>query len=140
MNNPALLRLGFMLIGSTLLAGCLSLKQPSQPDLGSTQPPAQWHSEVNTNAVLDDWIASFGDEQLVRLVSDAITNNPDLEAAAARLDQAIASSGVARAALWPQLTGSFGVQNTTLLDRSDADKAAGIQANSTTYGASLDLS
>lgn len=140
MNKTILLRLALATLSSTLVAGCVNLKQSTRPELGSTQVPAQWHSETSTNAVLDDWIASFGDDQLVKLVNEAMTNNPDLAATAARLDQAIASAGVAKANLWPQLSGGLSGQHTTLLERTDADKAAGIKANSTTYGASLDLS
>ncbi len=140
MNKTIFLRLAFVAFNATLVAGCANLKSSTRPELGSTQVPAQWHSDVSTNAVQDDWIASFGDEQLVKLVNEAMTNNPDLAATAARLDQAIASAGVAKANLWPQLSAGLSGQNSTLLERTDADKAAGIKANSTTYGASLDLS
>lgn len=140
MNNRTLLRLAFVALTPVWVAGCLNLKQPAQPGLGSTSVPAQWQSQTDTNAVHDDWIASFGDEQLTRLVNEAMTNNPDLAATAARLDQALASANAAKASLWPQLSGSLGAQNSTLLKRSDADKAAGIKANSHSFGASLDLS
>lgn len=140
MNKLTPFRFGFTLLTSALVAGCLNLKQPAPPGLGPAQVPAHWASEGNTNPVLDDWIASFGDEQLVHLVNEAITNNANLAVTAARLDQAIASAGAARANLWPQLSGSLNAQNTTLIKRTDAEKAGGVKANTTLYGASLDLS
>ena len=73
------------------------LRQPASFKLDAGAPasvPAQW------------WRA-FGDEQLDRLVEQALAGNPNLRIAQARLARAQASSDIAGAALRPQVNGSF---------------------------------
>lgn len=50
------------------------------------------------------WWMLFGDALLDRLESRALAANQDLRAAAARVEQAAASAGLARSAYWPQLS------------------------------------
>jgi NodT family efflux transporter outer membrane factor (OMF) lipoprotein len=63
--------------------------------------------------IQDGWLATFQDAQLQALVAEAIGHNPDLRSAAARVEQATALLGVARAGLFPAVdvegTGSFGI-------------------------------
>ncbi|MGA1201975.1 MAG: efflux transporter outer membrane subunit [Planctomycetota bacterium] len=61
--------------------------------------------------VQDGWIASFGDETLESLVIEALSNNPDLAAAAARVDQAAGFAKKAGALLEPTVSlgaGAYG--------------------------------
>jgi len=60
-------------------------------------PPAAWPG--------DRWWSAYGDEQLDRLIDEALAGAPDIAVARARLDKAQASVGVARAALLPTLQG-----------------------------------
>lgn len=60
-------------------------------------PPAAWPG--------DRWWSAYGDEQLDRLIDEALAGAPDIAVARARLDKARASVGVARAALFPTLQG-----------------------------------
>jgi len=126
---------------AVVTAGCVQLKTPTAPTLGAVAAPTGW-AATNTPAarVQDNWLAAFGDAQLTNLVSEALTNNPDLAATAARLDEALASAKVSAADLWPALTASGSGQNTSLLKRSAAEKNSGVKATTSTFGASLDLS
>ena len=49
------------------------------------------------------WWQVFGDPELQRLVRDAVTNNPDLRLAVARVAEARALAGVARSFLYPEV-------------------------------------
>ncbi|MGA1489853.1 MAG: TolC family protein, partial [Planctomycetota bacterium] len=72
------------------------------PDSFGTGSPEQ---------VQDGWIASFGDETLESLVIEALSNNPDLAAAAARVDQAAGFAKKAGALLEPTVSlgaGAYG--------------------------------
>jgi NodT family efflux transporter outer membrane factor (OMF) lipoprotein len=57
----------------------------------------------------DRWWAAYGDEQLDRLIDEALAGAPDIAVAKARLDKAQASVGVARADLFPTLQGQASV-------------------------------
>jgi len=56
-------------------------------------------------AVASDWWREFGDEQLDRLIAQALASNPSLKLAQARLVRAQAMSGMAKAATLPQVDG-----------------------------------
>lgn len=53
-----------------------------------------------------DWWQAVGDAQLDRLMREALTGNPSLKIARARIDRARALAGLADAARGPQLTGN----------------------------------
>jgi NodT family efflux transporter outer membrane factor (OMF) lipoprotein len=89
-----------------LLAGCASM--------GSIEPQAKLRDGAAlaldasaTAAVPAQWWRQFGDEQLNRLVEQALADNPSLHVAQARLARARAASDAAGAALLPQVNGSF---------------------------------
>lgn len=63
---------------------------------------------VDAGRVSDDWVASFGDERLAALVEEAQRNNPDLAAAVARQDRALAQAGLADSALAPRVDVGLG--------------------------------
>jgi len=58
---------------------------------------------------LDRWWLGFQDPELARLIERALAQNLDLEAAAARVEQARASAGIAAAALLPSLSAQAGI-------------------------------
>lgn len=58
--------------------------------------------------VADDWLATFGDARLTALVEEAQRNNPDLAAAAARRDRALAQAGLADSAFSPKVDAALG--------------------------------
>src|SRR5262245_30767998 len=66
---------------------------------------------MNANAQVEhDWWRHFGDPTLDALVGEAIANNKSLQIAVARIEEARANRGVARAALFPEITDAANAQ------------------------------
>ncbi|MDH1264835.1 efflux transporter outer membrane subunit [Pseudomonas sp. GD03944] len=88
-----------------LLAGC-----SHKPDAPAELPaaPAQWRHMQGGEEVTDTWWRSFASTELDALIDQALRNNQDLAAAAARLRQAEALSRAAGAPLLPRLDGNLG--------------------------------
>jgi NodT family efflux transporter outer membrane factor (OMF) lipoprotein len=101
--------LSLLLIGLFALAlpGCATKKPPARTKIQSdalskialTEP---WKARgAVEGAVPDDWLASFGDDQLTALVTEAVANNPDLRITAVRVEQAAQYVKLAKAKLYP---------------------------------------
>jgi multidrug efflux system outer membrane protein len=88
-----------------LLAGCMLGPDYKRPEL--TVPgqfraePSQ--SEISPSAADTAWWQQFGDPQLDALIDEALANNLDVAAAAARVDQFYGALGTTRSALFPQV-------------------------------------
>ncbi|WP_431777298.1 TolC family protein [Ottowia caeni] len=94
-----------------LLAGCADMKGigPSAKlqeanDLGL---PTTSSADAQVLGPSIDWWTSFGDPQLDHLVAQALTGNPSLRMAAARVAKAQAGVELARSADWPQVNGQL---------------------------------
>ena len=94
-----------------LLAGCADMKGigPSAKlqeanDLGL---PTTASADAQVLGPSIDWWTSFGDPQLDHLVAQALTGNPSLRMAAARVAKAQAGVELARSADWPQVNGQL---------------------------------
>lgn len=90
----------------TSLVGCAVLPEPTGAQiqaqaLGHTAIPPNWSAAASAAQVDEGWLASFNDPVLTRLVHEALANNPDLQMAAARLEQANAQVDIAHAQLKP---------------------------------------
>ncbi len=104
-------------LATALMASCATLSTDvdvaqataeSLPEL-----PATWVVEgAIPGEVRVGWIEAIGDPVLTALVYEAQANNPDIRAVAANLDAARAITRQARAALFPQVFGSFEVDRT----------------------------
>lgn len=90
------------------LTGCAVGPDYQRP---AQELPQAWQGESADaqQQIARDWWRGFGDERLNTLVSEALEHNRDLVASAARVDEARAQAGIARAALLPQVSaeGSF---------------------------------
>jgi multidrug efflux system outer membrane protein len=105
------------------LAGCALQSPPGVADLQkqalpNTAVPAAFRAAGGVAApVADRWLASFGDPALSALVDEALLFNADLQAAAARVEQAGGYVKVASASLLPEValygTGSGSSSNST---------------------------
>jgi len=89
-----------------VLAGCAPIRgdhTPLEPQsvqrLDLTETAVQWPDT--------HWWTRYGDAQLDRLVEDALRENPTLDVAQARLDQALAATGTARSALLPDVSANY---------------------------------
>ena len=90
-----------------LLSAC-ALKSPpergeiAKQALPNFAPPQAWPGQAG--AVQPAWLGTFNDPQLDALVQEALANNPDLQVAAARVEQAAGFVRVAGAQLYPQVS------------------------------------
>lgn len=88
-----------------MLSGCDLDWQ--KPDL-ATPPPDRFHEAKPASAKPiargPDFAAKFGSRELTKLVEQAVGDNLDIAAAAARITQADAQARVSSAALWPSIS------------------------------------
>src|SRR5688572_33252107 len=89
------------------LSSC-ALKNPPvganiMPETARAQIPAHWSGPHRRGDVVPNWIRTFGDPQLTELVEDAVRRNPDLKAAAARVEASRAAVRVAASSLYPRI-------------------------------------
>jgi NodT family efflux transporter outer membrane factor (OMF) lipoprotein len=89
------------------LAGC-ALKLPPfganiMPEVVRSQIPGRWAGPHRSGQVVPGWILTFHDPELTALVTDAIYRNPDLRAAAARVEASRAAVRIAAASLYPRI-------------------------------------
>ena len=101
------------------LAGCATKSPPTSAEIRQQSGTltnlvltnAWTAAPVSTNRIQDNWLASFGDEQLDALVAEAISNNPDLRVTATKVAQAAEYVQLAKAELRPAVnligTGGF---------------------------------
>ena len=89
------------------LVAC-ALKAPPAPEqlardaLPNARIPASWSAAPGTQeSVTTDWIDTFGDPRLKAVVAEALAYNTDLQAGAARVEQAVAALKIAGASLSP---------------------------------------
>lgn len=94
------------LITFVTITGCVNYRgitsnkkiaQPSQFQTQKSLPKQNGHWPTT------DWAKQFGDPQLVALINEALANNPDLQAAKARIAQARALAQGKQAALYPSI-------------------------------------
>ena len=90
-----------------LLAGCATPQPDSAPV--ATLPPAFHYAGAEGAPAADWWRRRMEDPALARLVAAALASSPDLEAAAARIDQARAGLRLSEAERGPLLAGSASV-------------------------------
>jgi len=95
-------------LAAPLALGACALKAPPGREelvrqaLPNAAVPASWNAGAsNGRPVAADWLYSFGEPRIPALVSEALAYNADLQAAAARVEQAVAQLKIAGAALSP---------------------------------------
>jgi NodT family efflux transporter outer membrane factor (OMF) lipoprotein len=92
--------LGFAMAG--LLAGCAAVSPESR--MGEAGAPGSWAASKEARAGIDrKWVGKIGGGELRGLVDQALSNNQDLKAAAARVDRASAEAKIAGASRMPSL-------------------------------------
>jgi multidrug efflux system outer membrane protein len=89
-----------------LAAGCSAGPKYERPEMPL---PAQFPAPTETAGaqIPPDWWKLYGDAQLDALVAAVRTRNADLRIAAAQVEEAEAVMRQARAAVFPEITGSF---------------------------------
>jgi len=102
------------MLEKTLISLAAALAIAGCADMSGIAPQAQLRDAASvgltssaSTAVSTQWWREFGDEQLNRLVDQALAGNPNLRIAQARLARAQAVQEVASSALLPQVNGAF---------------------------------
>ena len=102
------MRVAWIVLGLAL-AGCALKSPPPRQDMNkqalpNLKPPEKWIEPASEGAAhADAWLAAFNDPQLEAFVRDTLAHNPDLQIAAARVEQAAGFVKVAGATLYPQV-------------------------------------
>src|SRR5215831_19086459 len=92
---------------SLTLVSC-ALKHPPfgadiMPERTRAQIPGSWAGPHRSGTVVPNWILTFHDPELTAVVTDAVERNPDLKAAAARVEASRAAVRIAEASLYPRV-------------------------------------
>lgn len=100
-----LMRLVFGSLLSVVLVGCGAALLPSSKQSLKINTPAVWQVAGNSvnQGISEGWLSGFQDAGLRSTVKEAINNNQNLQAAAARLRAAKEQTIQSRAALLPRL-------------------------------------
>lgn len=99
MRSPVIAALTSVL----LLSACAPALQDA-PQAASVAAPLAWRTQLRVTAPVEaQWWQAFGDPQLSALVEKARTNNPDVQIAAARVEEARATERGSRGLLLPSL-------------------------------------
>jgi NodT family efflux transporter outer membrane factor (OMF) lipoprotein len=89
------------------LAGCAIRQAPVGEEImtesARAQIPGHWAGPHRSGTVVPNWILSFHDPELTALVTDAVERNPDLKAAAARVEASRAAVRIAASSLYPRI-------------------------------------
>jgi NodT family efflux transporter outer membrane factor (OMF) lipoprotein len=105
--NPRVVLITALALGLT--GGCALRPAPPVEEVRAQAipgmaTPAQWRSPgAQPGQLLDRWLVAFGDPALNALVDEALAHNPDLQVAAARIEQAAAYVQSASSALAPEI-------------------------------------
>jgi outer membrane protein, multidrug efflux system len=131
------------LLGSLiLLTGCLSVGPDYQrPDV---ELPDAWrgaaaNDALPASAATSRWWTLYNDATLERLVDEAYAHNHDLVIAAARVEEARAQLGIARADQLPVLAAEVGGTRARQSERGATPVSPGTNLTTTTHRADLTL-
>ena len=101
------MRKSLVLVATSALALSACAPTLQEAPLGAAvSPPTEWRTSLAVSAPVErDWWNAFGDPQLSRLVEQARLNNPDVQIAAARVEEARATELGSRGYLLPAVGG-----------------------------------
>lgn len=126
-----------VLTAAVALAGCMTVgpdyKRPH------VDTPEQWPIAGAAEPVPSQWWKSYSDPALDRMVDEAFLHNLDLRQAVARVAEARAQLGVARADQYPGVSAGAGASRNRASQESVLGVPAGTDANFSDYSASLNL-
>ncbi|MGH7396248.1 MAG: efflux transporter outer membrane subunit, partial [Candidatus Rokuibacteriota bacterium] len=140
MTGRRLLRHPLRLLALLLpLAGCTVGPDYVRPDL---QAPAGWRTPVERAASLGEigWWQVFGDETLHGLIRTALEENNDVRLAVARVLEARAQAGIARADRFPRLDGNASYQRQRASTVSTVPLPSTVDPEQDVFRTTLDLS
>jgi len=95
-----------------ITASCATAPERNATNTNGVIPSKWTAASPSTAHIKNKWVTSFADPALTALVNDALNNNLDLKAAAARVDAAREQARIAGADRWPQLGFATGYLHT----------------------------
>jgi NodT family efflux transporter outer membrane factor (OMF) lipoprotein len=103
-----MIRRVFLGATSCLILVSCAIKQPPvgadiMPESARAKIRSTWAGPHRGGAVVPNWILTFHDSELTALVTDAVERNPDLKAAAARVEASRAAVRIAASSLYPRI-------------------------------------
>lgn len=96
-----------------VVSACINLA-PRRPQ-AAVELPAEWGAAALDGAAIEtgaNWWRHFEDATLNRLIEEALAHNAELAIAVARIDEARAELGLARASQWPIVDATVGGSRT----------------------------
>jgi multidrug efflux system outer membrane protein len=137
--NAANLRNGAVALLLTVpLCACMVGPDYRRPDI---EVPSAWRLGATEQGEISNiaWWEQFQDPVLSNLVRTALENNKDVAIATANVDQAAAQYGIARSALFPQVSGSASAQRQRVSENTALGVAPG-RAQFNDFGVNLSAS
>ncbi|MBI3897368.1 MAG: efflux transporter outer membrane subunit [Gammaproteobacteria bacterium] len=125
---------------STLAAGCINVAPTyERPPI---ELPADWANATgqSTAAVGGQWWKIYGDATLDQLVDEALTHNANLQLAVARVDEARALLGQARAEQFPSIDARLDRSRTQSSERGAMPLPPGVERETDTFRAAANVS
>ncbi len=106
------------LSAALLLSGCFGLFMKRPYHKHGIVTPEMWQAAAASNQgkTTNNWVKTFKDRELVRLVKAAMKHNPDLQEAAARMESAKQGAIIGRAARFPSINFSGSARRTQRRD------------------------
>jgi NodT family efflux transporter outer membrane factor (OMF) lipoprotein len=95
-----------------ITASCATAPERNATNTNGVIPSKWTAASPSTAHIKNKWVTSFADPALTALVNDALNNNLDLKAAAARVDAAREQARIAGADRWPRLGFATGYLHT----------------------------
>ncbi|WP_321873799.1 efflux transporter outer membrane subunit [Burkholderia ubonensis] len=130
--------------GLSLLLSACSVSPPPPPAMPVA--PARWSDRPGADAAVASvpatsaaWWTSLGDPAIDALIEASLADNPTLEQAAARVDQARAAAGIAAAQRLPTLTANGSASRAQTAYVNGTSNSAGLGGNASQVGQNLDL-
>ena len=128
-------------VAGLLLTSCGSLSPSSRMSDLLVETPGTWAASKEARAGVDlEWVDRFNDRRLASLVDEALENNHDLKAAAARVEKAWGNARVVGASALPTLDANFDPTRSKQNFLGFPFGGGGVPTNQfTTFSASLDV-
>lgn len=112
-------RVSLAVLATLAMSACSFAPDYKRPELPM---PHEYTVASSADTIPTDWWTLFGDTTLNALVDEALNANQDLAAAAARVEQSRAIAGVAKAALYPEITAQGSGSRTQIAERTAAGR------------------
>jgi multidrug efflux system outer membrane protein len=106
-----LLPVSIAVLSTVGFAACSFAPDYHRPDLPM---PESYSATASADTIPLDWWTLFGDTTLNAMIEEALFANQDLAIAAARVEQARAIAGVAKARLYPEITAQGSANRTQI--------------------------